>query len=137
MKISKILIFCLLAITIHSCGDDEDTHQGPDYKIQIMQPSADDKNVGDSMHIHVNFDEENGGTVHHINVTIKSAADGSVVYSAPSEAHVHEESGHYEHHDDFVLNVDAGTEWVIEAKVWGHEAGMGEVTSSRNFNVVQ
>ena len=135
----KNYFLILLAIGFFVAGcdkdDDGDTMTPPDYTVQIMQPSADDKAVGESIHIHVNFDEAEQTTIHHVRVTITNKADGTVLYTGPSAAHVHEETGHHEHHDDVTLNVDAGTEWILEAKVWGHEAGLAEVAETVEFKV--
>ncbi len=58
---------------------------------------------------------------------------------ATETAHVHETSGEYGYHDDFVLsnenNVEGHTDWILEAKVWGHEAGDGEVIEMIEFHV--
>ena len=136
MKQLSALILLISILTFTSCGTDEAVIEEFSYEISIVQPNTDEVSVGDSMHIHVNFDEVDGKTVHHINVTIKSASDGTVIYSKPDEEHVHSEGGHYEHHDDFLLNVDSNTDWILEAKVWGHEDGIAEVIKNIQFHVM-
>ena len=133
------VLFCGLAI-FSSCDKDDDGDDGhsddvPEYSIMIMQPSVVDKLVGDTMHIHVEFSEAHMTTVHHANVRIYNKTDNTEVYSGPSEAHVHEETGEYSYHDDFILDVDPDTDWILEAKVWGHEAGVAEVSTSAEFHV--
>ncbi len=144
MKKFWIYLFFLGAVTITACDKDGDGHDHEDetteYSIQIMSPSADDKKVDDMIHLHINFDEANSGTIHHVNVKIyEDGNTDNVIYDGPSEAHVHEESGHFEHHADFMLNADNGVEghtnWILEAKVWGHEAGKHEVMMTRGFHV--
>ena len=48
-------------------------------------------------------------------------------------------SGTYSYHGDFILSNDNGVEahsdWVLEAKVWGHGAGEQEVMESIEFHV--
>jgi len=107
----------------------------PNYQISIMSPSADDKHVGDTIHIHVNFEDINGGTVHHIKVRIYNKDSGTEIYHQPTVAHVHETSGKYEHHDNLVLNVSEHTDWILEASVWGHEAGTHEKMDNIEFHV--
>jgi len=131
-----LLILFAIGFLATGCKDDDTGEVTPPvYTVQIMSPNADDKMVGDSIHIHVNFDEANQETIHHVKVTITNKADSTVLYTGPSAAHVHEETGHYEYHDDVALNVDAGTEWILEAKVWGHEAGLAEVAETVEFKV--
>ncbi|NNE29054.1 MAG: hypothetical protein HKN16_05435, partial [Saprospiraceae bacterium] len=90
----------------------------------------------DTIHVHVNFDEAQMDVVHHVNVRMYKNGDESLVlFDAPSMAHVHEMSGHYEVHGDVILDVDGNTDWVLEAKVWGHDAGLGETILSREFHV--
>jgi len=114
-------------------GDDGDA--GSNYSISIMSPDAEDKKKGDEIHLHVNFEEVNMGTVHHVNVRIYNKADGTEIYSEPTEAHVHEEDGLYEWHDDIKLDVEGHTDWILEAKVWGHDDLEGELTKSIEFHV--
>jgi len=117
--------------------DDADDHSDdPVYSIMVMQPTTDDKMAGDSMHIHIEVSEASDETIHHFQVRIYNADDNTeVVYTGPSEAHVHDESGAYSYHDDFLLDVDAHTDWILEAKVWGHDAGAAEKVETVEFHV--
>jgi len=146
MQISFKYILLFLVISLVSCNDDEAMEDdmmpaATEYAIQVMSPSADDKKVGEEIHIHVNFDETNMSTIHHVNVKIfKDGDDTVVMYDGPAEAHIHDDSGHYELHADVLLdstnNVAAHTDWVVEAKVWGHDSGVAEVIdNSRMFHV--
>jgi len=134
----SVLLLCGLTV-FTSCDkdDDEDGHTDdvPEYSIMIMQPTEEDKMAGDSIHIHVEFTEASNKTIHHAKVRIYNKEDNTEVYSGPSEAHVHEESGSYGYHDDFKLDVDGHTDWILEAKVWGHEAGAAEVIQTAEFHV--
>lgn len=139
----KLLFFFALIVSVSlitSCGDDDSDHMDdPQYSITFNSPNTDDKHVNDSIHIHVDFISGNDQTVHHVNVRIYNKDTGEEVYNGPGDAHVHGESGKHEHHDDFVLSeangVDAHTDWIMEAKVWGHEAGVAEVLDSIEFHV--
>lgn len=121
----------------HEHDDEMDT---PEYHAHINSPNEDDKHVGDTIHIHVDFEEHDGMTVHHVNVKIYNEKDPTIIaFDGPTDAHVHEESGKYELHADLVLdggaNVMEHTDWILEAKVWGHEDGAAEVTEMIKFHV--
>lgn len=135
----------VLSIVFTACSSDDDGDSGPVdmnppvYTVTIMSPDASDKAVGENMHIHVNFDEADLETVHHINVSLyESGNPTNIIHNSidVEDAHVHEESGHYEYHADVSLDVDPNTTWTLEAKVWGHEAGLAEVTATRSFQVL-
>ena len=134
----KNLLFVLLMgamIGFSACGDDE-TPTAPDYVINIVSPTTDDKNVNDDITLNVNVTDSNGGTVHHVNVRIYNKADNTdVLYNGPSEAHVHEEDGDFTLTDNIRLEVDAHSDWIMEVKAWGHEAGAAEKVQSLEFHV--
>lgn len=134
MKNFQILLFSVLFLSLaflSSCSEDEVEF---DYHAHINAPDNSDKHVGDTMHIHVDFEEHNGLTVHHVNVRIINADDNTEVYNMPTSAHVHS-SGSYAYHDDFVLDVDGHTDWILEAKVWAEEEGSFEEISTVEFHV--
>ena len=137
---NKLLYIMILSVSVfmYSCSDDENDSVF-DYSVSIMSPDTDAKMQGDTIHIHVEFESGTNETVHHVNVRIYNADDESVIYNAPDPAHVHETSGSYGYHDDFVLSqangVEGHTDWVLEAKVWGHEAGVEEVVETIEFHV--
>jgi len=67
MKNVFSLLFLATIVLFSACKDDEmDGHHDGDtmleYKIAINGPNADDKNVGDMMHIHVDFESDTGET---------------------------------------------------------------------------
>lgn len=137
-----LLLFAGVFIT--ACDKDEDhTHDDEtsefDYRIVINSPSTEAKDIQDSIHLHVDFISDNSETVHHANVRIFSKSTGVEVYNAPEEAHVHETSGTFSWHDDFALTpengIDGHSDWILEAKVWGHHEGSEEVTESIEFHV--
>ena len=75
-----------------------------------------------------------------MNVKIYNEDDPTiVVFDEPADAHVHAENGKHELHADLILDNSAGVEghsnWILEAKVWGHEAGEAEVTETIKFHV--
>jgi len=122
MKLSYLLLLILTLGFLVSCGDDdpEEMVETFDYAVTIMSPDNTDKVVGDSIHIHVNFDEAANKTIHNVSVEITDES-GQEVYLFSE--HVHEESGHYEHHTDIVLAVDSGSNLTLIASVWQHEDG--------------
>lgn len=105
------------------------------YHAHILSPNATDKHVGDTIHVHIDFEEHSGKTVHHVNVRIYNKADNTEIYNQPDNAHVHEDSGAYAFHDDVILHVAPHTDWVLQAKVWGMEAGEGETSETVEFHV--
>ena len=130
----KFLFLTLLTavFAFNACKDDDTTTDEPDYHAHIESPDTSDKLVGDMLHIHVNFEDHNGGTVHHINVRIYNKDTNVEIYNKPTSAHVHAE-GEYLFEDEIELTT-AG-HWVLEAKVWGHDDGVAEVVESVEFHV--
>ncbi len=147
----KKMLFLSLFVSLlifNACDKDDATPTEPhthdqaddyDYQIQLMAPSAMDKKVGDTVHVHVEFASGTGETIHHIQVSLMNQADSTVVYSEPNVAHVHQSGGTYSFHDDIVLTEANGvmghTNWTLEAKVWGHDAGLQEVVERVSFHV--
>ena len=137
----KFLILSLMSAVFigTGCKDADDEANDPSYTITIMSPNSDDKNVDDNIHLHINFESQTNKTIHHIKVRIYDKASGTEIYNKPGDAHIHEESGYFEWHDDFELNnangVIAHTDWILEAKVWGHDAGVAEVIEMVEFHV--
>lgn len=130
----KFFFMSLLAslFVFNACKDDDDSSDTPDYQIEIESPNANDKAVGDELDIHVHFSDKNGGEVHHVNVRIYEKTSGTEIYNKPDEAHVHAD-GEYSFEDTLTLTT-AG-QYVLEAKVWGHDDGISEVTESVEFKV--
>ena len=130
-----------LALLLSACTKDDNEDQGNStaYDISILSPNSDDKHLGDTLTIEVSFTEKHTGIVHHINIAIKNRDTGVIVYSKPNVAHVHEESGHLVFADNFILSemngVSAHTDWVLTAKVWGHEEGVAEEMHELEFHV--
>lgn len=133
----NIALLAVLTMPFAACKKN-DTHSMddlPHYHAHILSPDASDKHVGDTLHIEIEFEEHDGKTIHHINVRIFNKNDGTEIYNQPQQAHIHETSGYYKFTDDFVLDVDPHTDWVLEARVWGHEDGVAEVTETVEFHV--
>lgn len=144
----RLLFFTLaamLAMAVSACTDNDDghvhTHGDGDfqYQVHIDQPTTDDKQVGDMLAIKVHFESEAEKTVHHVKVRIYNKATEEEIYSQPDNAHVHQENGLYTFEDELMLNSDSGvaanSDWVLEAKVWGHEAGIEETMKTVEFYV--
>ncbi len=134
----KLILFSFLLglFTFSSCSDDDTvTDDTPDYHIHFNSPNTDDKNIGDEITVEIDFEDHNGGTVHHINVRIYDKVTGEDIMNLPTDAHVHETDGLFEFSENLILNVDAQTDWILEAKVWGDTDGLGEVTDSLEFHV--
>lgn len=139
MKRITFLSFFALLLLLNACKDDDTTVTDFDYHVHIHQPNADDKHVGDTVHIHVDFESHTSEIVHNVNVRIYNKADNTEVLSAPDNGHVHATDGIYSYHGDFELSdangVSEHTDWVLEAKVWGHAEGEAEVVETVEFHV--
>jgi hypothetical protein len=151
MKNLKLIIGALIVLGIASCKKEykvaePSSHGGHgdmmNYEVIIMKPDSTMKMMDSNMHIHVNFSEANNKTVHHINVKIYQMDDPTnIIYDMPGDAHVHATSGLYEYHDDLILSAANGAiahkNYIVEAKVWGHDAGAHEVTVTQQFHLHQ
>lgn len=137
------IIFTLVfgALFFTSCDKDDEKKDVVDYAYHahINSPNNDTKHIDDTVHVHIVFESHSGEPVHHVNVRVFDKADGTELYNEPSSAHVHAHDGVYEYHDDIVLSVENGFaahhNYVLEAKVWGEEAGEGEEIESVEFHV--
>ncbi len=131
-----ILLGLLLGVFVfNACKDDDEITHETEYHIQFMEPANNASlAVGDMLNVHVEFSEHNDGTVHHINVRAYNKATGTELFSSPAEAHVHGASPYSFQFQQSLAGVATGT-YVIEAKVWGLNAGVAEVTASREFTV--
>ena len=150
MNIFKTISAFFLAVTVAfsvvilpSCDDedDDDNHNQSesDYHAHIHSPDSIDKHVGDTLHIHIEFEDHNNGKVHNVGVKIYNRdSTAQVVYD--EQSHVHADTS-YTYMDDFILSnangVAAHTNWTLEAKVWGHESDTdGLVTDMVKFHVL-
>ena len=136
MKKLFFLPFILGLFIFAACGDDDSSSDTtPEYHIHINSPNTDEKHVGDEITVDVVAEDHNGGTVHHVKIRIYNKATGEEIYNKPDDAHVHETDGKFEHTENITLNVAEHTDWIVEAKVWGHEAGTHEVMETVEFHV--
>lgn len=120
MRLTTYLFIALLAFSMTSCGDDDTVQETFNYSITIMSPNGTTEAVaGEDIHIHVNFDEADMKTIHNVTVHVMDN-ENNMIYNFTE--HVHETSGHYEHHADLILDVEPGTELTLHASVSGHEA---------------
>ncbi len=134
---SVALLLVTLTFLIQCKPEDQppEEEQGLQYNIEVLSPSAEAKHVGDTIQIEVAFSEAEGGTIHHINLSIYSKDDPTnLIYNQPAEAHVHQLSP-YTFSDEFVLNVPEHSNWIFEAKVWGEESEAAEVSQKVEFHV--
>ncbi len=141
MKNFTILVLFLgLFGFLQSCHDHDDHDHNDvgtsEYSIDIKSPNSFGKKVGDTLTFEIDFKEANSLTVHHINVLIYNAVDSLIVYSKPDEAHIHVSGGVFTYSDKFVLTTEfKDTDWILQAKVWGHEDGIAEIVEKVEFHV--
>ncbi len=141
----SLFVIALIATSCKSDDEgpqnhDHETDTSLDYSAQIMSPDVNNKKLDEEIHIHAVLESGTKQTVHHVKVRIYNKADHTlVVYEKPEKAHVHNQEGKFELHDDLKLSIGNGflsdSNWVIEAKVWGHEAGEDEVMIVREFHI--
>jgi len=141
MKKLLLLAFLATSTLFIACdkNDDgtEEMHTDFDYQAQIQNPTDGDiYTMGDAMTLEVDFESQTNEIVHNISVTI-SKADGAEVFQMHD--HVHETSGKYTLNLDVNLSdtegYEAHTDYILEAKVWGHDDGIGEVIETVGFHV--
>lgn len=140
MKNLYITTIFLAGLLLFSCSnDDEPKEITYDYHAHIESPNTDNKHVGHTIDIKVNFESHTKETIHHIKVQLVNKADGTVIYDKPSTPHIHATSGSNVFEDTFELTeangVTGHTDWILRAKVWGHEKGEQEVTEEVEFHV--
>ena len=139
----NILFFALFSgIVLFSACTQKEEDMVFMYHATIMAPDSEPKIFGDTMHVHINFDEHDGQTIHHISVRIYNESTKDAVATtvlSGDEMHIHETSGAYAFHADIPLNADNGfaphNDYVLEAKIWGEEDGQSEVTETVQFHV--
>ncbi len=134
----KILFLGLLfgLFMFNACKDDDDSGTTePDYHAHIHSPAAASSyELGDTLKIEVEYEDHNGGTIHHINVRVFNKTTSTEIFNGPATAHVHEDNPYTFEHYHVLTGVEPGT-YVLEAKVWGHDDGVAEVTESVEFTV--
>lgn len=145
MKFNIFLIAILFGLfSLTSCDkDDEEEMETFDYHAHIMKPTTDDKMMGDTMHIHVNFEEHDGKTIHHVQVRIYNSDDDTEISMVEGTAfgektHIHEESGAYQFHYDVPLTEENGFKghgnYILEAIASDHDS-MNEAKETVAFHV--
>ena len=102
----------LISLTFaYSCKDPVAT------TIEIMHPHATPKNNGDTVHVHVNFIQEDE-TIDNVSVKIYKTSDQSVeLYNWSNNVST---PNRYEHHTDVILDVTGlgSGEYTLEAQEW-------------------
>ena len=141
MKNLVLFAFLATAFLMTSCDNDDDgtqMHTDFDYHVHINAPTdASTTHIGATLNVDISFESHTGETVHNISVQIKKKEDDTVVFS--HEEHAHAESGMHNYVADIMMdadnNMEPHTDYVLEAKVWGHEAGVQEASATAEFHV--
>jgi len=129
-----VYLFLLFGLAFFNACKSDEVNSATEYLVHINSPAANTvKKVGEDLPVKVTFEEQNGGTVHHINVRIFNKVTNAEVYNKPAEAHVHTAAS-YTFEDNVTLHVAAG-DYVLEAKVWGHDDGVAETIEKVAFKV--
>lgn len=140
MMIPKTLLIGLAMSTFAFTGCDKDDNNpvSYDYHAHIVQPSASDKSIGETLFIDVEFESHTGENVEHINVRIYKADNSVEVYNEPGDPHVAGEVSSFDFTDQFVLSAANGIthgDWVLEATVWGEDEGQDLETERVEFHI--
>ena len=138
MKNFIFLTLLLGLFSFTSCKDDDGPHSAYDYGVHIHSPNTDDKHVGDSLHIEIEFHEHDAGIVHHANVKLYNKATGNVIFSGPNPAHVHTEDTYTFKHSlilDAANQVEGHTDWILVGSVWGENDGESIQKDSIEFHL--
>ena len=138
MRTLFISAISLSILFILSCKDDGSPVVAYLYHAHIMEPSSAAKNLGDVLHISIEFESHSGEPVEHINVMIFNKATNIIVYDQPTDPHVGNGSDTYDFVDHVTLSTANGFstgDWVLEAKVWGAEHEQDQVTERVEFAI--
>lgn len=163
MKYPFLLILAFLSFQLISCNNDDttddpmDEHNGDhdhdnhgndhgddetidyQYHAHINSPEGGMKHLGETLSLRVNFESHSGETVHHVQVRIYEKDGGKEIYKKPDDAHVHAMDGAHAFEDDLPISAEngfvTGTNYVLEAKVWGLDTEDGMVFETIEFMV--
>ena len=145
-------LFAIVVITACSSDDghvdNQDTYRRGnntpasdyfEYTIDVTSPNALDKSLDDEISINIDFKSTTGKTVHYTEVRIFSKLDSTEVFDGPANNHVDDDSGSYNFSDTFTLSklngFTVGTDWILEAKVWGTNPSEDDVVTSLGFHI--
>ncbi|MFK7935816.1 MAG: hypothetical protein AB8G22_20045 [Saprospiraceae bacterium] len=142
-----LTIFALVAV-LTACEKEEEMHTEEEheheetdyaYHAHIESPNADDKELDDLIHVHINFESHTGETIHNIDVRFFKADDlENPVHVAANEEHVHGD-GEYQYHADIMLNAENGFsdhgDYILKATVFGAEERNGEESEELKFYI--
>ncbi len=137
MQMKDFLMLLLLSglLVFYGCKEEEEFKTlDPDYQINILSPDSSEKTAGELIHLKVEFNDKNGGAVHHVNIRVYNKENSEEIYNQPLSAHVLKASP-FIFEDDLKLEVNPQTDWLLEARVWGHEAGLAETSAKVEFHV--
>jgi hypothetical protein len=136
-----LLFSGLLVSMMVSCDEGNEIMGNMDemYSITINSPGTDDKHIGHMLDISVDVSSPMGMTIHHVQVQIVKKDEETVIYSNPSDPHVHVEEGPYQFTDRFELTqangVEGHTDWIMQVKAWGHDGDENATISTVEFHV--
>ena len=134
---SVLAVFAVILFTT-SCEDEDPVPAGFDYHIHINAPDTTDKHGGNLMHVHIDFEDHNGGIVHNVGYKIYRK-DNPAIVAHEYEEHVHVEQEFSKHEDVLLANgqgqaFSEHADWVLEAEVYDHD-GTSRVTEAVEFHV--
>lgn len=143
MKYLSVFLLISTLMVLTACDKMEGGHMHSkteyDYHAHIITPDDKDKTRGETLPIRVEFESHAGEPVHHIQVRIYKKGATTDIYKKPDMAHIHDQSGKYIYEDNVVIDAANGFDthdtYILEAKVWGENAGDGEAMETREFHV--
>ena len=133
---SKMMLPLLLIVSLISshCAKDQDPlgEEKTDYQYHahIYKPLPNNKHMGDTIFLDVEFESHAGIPVHHVKVSMYEVGENKDVYQMPVDPLVYNNKPNYTFKDWLVLTESNGIlpnkDWVIEARVWGPDEMEGE-----------
>ena len=130
----NLLLLLLVGTFFTACEDDEDPHHHHgDYMvtIDIQSPGAGSQFTnGDSLHIHVNF--TNDDVIHYVQVIVENASTGEEIYNEQEHAHA---DLSMTYHDHVELSATETGDYVLRALSWPHDSDEHKITEEVMFQV--
>lgn len=110
------------------------------YNIDINDPMLDEYKIGDNLPLEIRFYSEEGERVNNLSYEIRNVATGFVLFS--DQEMLSATTSTYTVNNDLITltesdDVQANSDWILEAKVWGLIGLDQLVTKTKEFKIVE
>lgn len=125
---------------VNNSTDLNDNDDFFNYNIEINNPTLDEYKIGDNLPLEIRFYSEEGERVFNFSYEVRNVATGFVLFS--DQGLLSETTSTYTVNNDIITltdsdDVQANSDWIIEAKVWGL-IGLDELVSkTKEFKIVE